>query len=112
MGEGLLSPSIKRGPPHPSPLPDGERECTEPAATPALSSLLTAAAVRERCRMVHRWVADGRSAHFTLDEGKLPEVAGFVAQVTRAAYPDLRIPPHSRWRHFDAGSIDRWGALA
>ena len=30
--------------------------------------------------------------------------------VTRANYPDLRaIPPHARWRHFDAGGVDRLG---
>jgi hypothetical protein len=35
-----------------------------------------------------------------------------VAQVTREAYPALDIPYHSRWRHFCAGGIDRWGKLA
>ena len=27
--------------------------------------------------------------------------------MTRARYPDLRIPFHSRWRHFEAGGVDR-----
>ena len=71
-----------------------------------------AAAVRERCGMVYRWVADGRSPHFTLDESRLTAVAGYVADVTRDAYPDLKIPYHSRWRHFSAGGVDRWGELA
>ena len=62
--------------------------------------------------MVYRWVADGRSRHFTLDESRLPAVAGYVADVTREAYPDLKIPYHSRWRHFSAGGVDRWGELA
>jgi hypothetical protein len=77
-----------------------------------LAKLNDAAAVRERCGMVHRWVADGRSPHFTLDESRLAVVAAYVADVTREAYPDLTIPYHSRWRHFSAGGIDRWGALA
>jgi hypothetical protein len=81
-------------------------------APPELAHLLTAAAVRERCRMVHDWVASGRSPHFTLDHARLDRVAAYVAEVTRAAYPDLKVPPHSRWRHFSAGGIDRWGALA
>jgi hypothetical protein len=68
--------------------------------------------VRERCGLVYRWVAEGRSPHFFLDEALLPRVADYVADVTRAAYPDLKIPYHSRWRHFSAGGIDRWGALA
>jgi hypothetical protein len=78
---------------------------------PELARLYRAAAVRERCRLVHRFVADGRSPHFTLDESKLPAIAAYVAEVTRAAYPDLTIPYHSRWRHFSAGGVDRWGAL-
>jgi hypothetical protein len=47
-----------------------------------------AAAVRERCGMVYRWVADGRSPHFTLDESRLTAVASYVAGVTRDTYPD------------------------
>jgi len=77
-----------------------------------LAKLNDAAAVRERCAMVHRWVADGRSPHFALDESRLGAVAAYVADVTREAYPDLKIPYHSRWRHFSAGGIDRWGELA
>jgi len=77
-----------------------------------LAKLNDAAAVRERCGMVHRWVGDGHSPHFTLDESRLAAVAAYVADVTREAYPDLKIPYHSRWRHFSADGIDRWGALA
>jgi Protein of unknown function (DUF1688) len=81
------------------------------AAAP-LAKLRNAAAVRERCGLVHDWVAAGRSQHFTLDEQRLADVARYVAGVTRTAYPDLKIPPHSRWRHFSAGGIDRWPSIA
>src|SRR5882724_8665631 len=77
-----------------------------------LTKLNDAAAVRERCGMVHRWAADGRSPHFALDESRLAAVAAYVADVTREAYPDLKIPYHSRWRHFSAGAIDRWSTLS
>jgi hypothetical protein len=77
-----------------------------------IARLRSAAAVRERCALVHRWVAEGRSPHFSLDESKLPRVADFVAEVTRVAYSDLKIPYHSRWRHFSVAGIDRWAALA
>jgi hypothetical protein len=76
-----------------------------------LRALRSATAVRERCAVVCRYVAEGRSPHFTLNESRLDAVAAYVAEVTRAAYPDLRIPCHSRWRHFSAGGIDRWAAL-
>jgi hypothetical protein len=79
---------------------------------PGLAELHTAAAVRERCALVYRWVADGHSPHFSLEESRIPSVADYVADVTREAYPDLKIPYHSRWRHFSAGGIDRWSGLA
>jgi hypothetical protein len=76
-----------------------------------LLALRSAAAVRERCGRVHQWVAQGRSRHFALDETALDATAARVAHVTQSTYPDLVIPPHSRWRHFSAGQCDRWGAL-
>jgi hypothetical protein len=32
--------------------------------------------------------------------------------VTRAAYPDLRVPFHARWRHFEVGGRDRWAPVS
>jgi hypothetical protein len=78
----------------------------------AIAALRSADAVRERCRMVHDWVAQGRSPHFTIEPDRLGAVADAVAQVTREAYPDLRIPYHSRWRHFVVGGADRWREMA
>jgi hypothetical protein len=77
-----------------------------------IAKLRSAAAVRERCKVVHRFVADGHSRCFTLEESRLEAVADYVAAVTREAYPNLVIPYHSRWRHFAAGGIDRWRKLA
>jgi len=37
--------------------------------------------------------------------------AALVAELTRARYPDLVIPYHSRWRHFEAGGVDRLAQL-
>jgi Protein of unknown function (DUF1688) len=77
-------------------------------ALPGLAHLRTAAAVRERCRMVYDFTAAGRSAHFTIEQARIGAVAAYVSEVTRDAYSDLKIPFHSRWRHFAAGGIDRW----
>jgi hypothetical protein len=93
-------------------MQDDSKRSTGGKTALALAKVRDAAAVRERCHLVHRWVADGRSPHFTLDESRLGAVAAYVADVTREAYPDLKIPYHSRWRHFSAGGIDRWSALA
>ena len=81
-------------------------------AAAELATLRNATAVRERCRLVCDWVRAGHSQHFALNELRMADVAAYVAEVTRAAYPDLKIPPHSRWRHFSAGGIDRWAMIA
>lgn len=39
-------------------------------------------------------------------------MAEFVQATIRDRYPDLDIPFHSRWRHFEVGGIDRWQALS
>jgi ABC-type Fe3+ transport system substrate-binding protein len=54
------------------------------------AKLRSAAAVRERCEMVYRFVADGHSPYFSIDASRLDGVADYVAGVTREAYPDLK----------------------
>jgi hypothetical protein len=77
----------------------------------AVRRLRQPATIRERCAAVTRWVADGRSTHFTLQRERLDEVADRVATLTRSRFPTLQVPFHSRWRHFEAGGIDRKGEL-
>lgn len=77
----------------------------------AIRVLHSPATVRARCAAITAAVADGRSAHFTLARARLPDVARRVARVTRERFPDLKIPLHSRWRHFEAGGVDRRGEL-
>jgi hypothetical protein len=54
---------------------------------------------------------EGGSAEFVVDDARLDSAAAEVAAVTRARYPSLEIPFHSRWRHFEAGGVDRRDAL-
>ncbi len=75
--------------------------------TDAASVLRNPATIRQRCGNILRAVADGRSSHFVLDRSRLDYTAGRVEEVTRAAYPTLQIPYHSRWRHFEVGGVDR-----
>jgi len=65
----------------------------------------------ERCKNILQAVEEGRSRHFTLNRSQLDEVARRVEHVTRQNYPSLRIPYHSRWRHFEAGGLDRKAEL-
>lgn len=75
----------------------------------AAHSLLSASAVRDRA---HAMLALGdRLPHFRLDLSRLDSVADLVIDTTRAAYPTLKIPFHSRWRHFDIDGFDYWHEL-
>lgn len=80
--------------------------------SPELAALRSPAAVRARSHQVLDYVREGRSPHFSVDLAALDGVADYVADVTRQDYPSLDIPYHSRWRHFDAGGVARWEALA
>ena len=84
---------------------------SQPASS-AAQRLLSAAAVRERARQLLRAGLEDRLGHFTLDLDRLDGCADEVVATIRANYPDLKIPFHARWRHFSAGGVDRWGAVA
>jgi Protein of unknown function (DUF1688) len=77
----------------------------------ALRQLRTPETIRERCRAITAAVTEGRSQHFTIQRSRLPEVAERVAALARKRFPDLKIPYHSRWRHFEAGGVDRKAEL-
>ncbi len=83
-----------------------------PAASAAVAWLRTPGAVRERCNALFALAERDALPHFALDLGRLDAAANLVAEVTWRDYPDRAIPYHSRWRHFEAGGIDRWRGLA
>src|ERR1041385_6074961 len=89
-----------------------EPSMNDPLPPRRVTDLLTARAVRERCAEVAGEAIAGRSAYFRWHGERLPAVADYVVDVIRERYPDLRVPFHSRWRHFEVGGIDRWGKLA
>lgn len=81
------------------------------AAVAAAQLLRTTQAVRDRSRQLLTRARRGESTWFAVDEGFLETAAREVEQVTRERYPKLHIPFHSRWRHFEAGGVDRRGQL-
>jgi hypothetical protein len=82
-----------------TPVPD-----THPAA-----ELLSATAVRAHCEEIFAHVVKGDSPHFSWHPEQMAATAAYVAEVIHERYPDLNVPYHSRWRHFEAGGVDRWG---
>lgn len=85
--------------PAPSVAADGPSE--------AAALLRSTTAIRERARRLLDRARAGESRWFTVDNAALIGAAEVVAEVTTRRYPDLKIPYHSRWRHFEAGGVDR-----
>ena len=76
-------------------------------AEAAARELRTTRAVRERCAQLLDRARSGDSAWFTVHDDAVGGAAREVADATRRRYPQLHIPFHSRWRHFEAGGVDR-----
>ena len=83
----------------------------EAEAQAAASVLRTTTAVRQRAAQLLVRARNGESSWFVVDDGFLDTAASEVVAATRARYPKLHIPLHSRWRHFEAGGIDRKAQL-
>ncbi|MDP2017639.1 URC4/urg3 family protein [Hydrogenophaga sp.] len=80
-------------------------------AAGAVNALRSTAAIRERAAALLARARAGESTHFTVDDAALASAARTVAELTRQRFPDLRIPYHSRWRHFEAGQVNRVARL-
>jgi hypothetical protein len=76
--------------------------------TDDVAYLLSARAVRERAGAMLALAEAGKLQSFSVNWGALDQVVARVLATTRAHHPDVtKIPPHSRWRHFDVGGVDR-----
>ena len=95
----------------PDPSPTAVPETLDGPPKDVLRTLRDPATIRLRCAEVTRAVENNVSPHFTLDRTRLDDVAARVEAVIRRRFPDLRIPLHSRWRHFEAGGVDRRAEL-
>ncbi|KIO28293.1 hypothetical protein M407DRAFT_71964 [Tulasnella calospora MUT 4182] len=73
-------------------------------------------AIRERCTRVHNLAQRDKLEYFEYHAEKESEVIDFCSQIIQRDFGTdySKIPPHSRWRHFDVGRprvqplIDSW----
>ncbi|MCG8417820.1 MAG: URC4/urg3 family protein [Proteobacteria bacterium] len=77
----------------------------------AIAYLRSPQAIRERSGAIFDAGMRGDLAHFHIELDRLDTAARRVIATTRAAYPDLAIPYHSRWNHFRIGGVDRLAQL-
>ncbi len=80
-------------------------------AIEAAEALRSTVAVRERAGQLLARARNGDSSWFAVDDGKLDAAANEVVAATRKHYPKLNVPLHSRWRHFEAGGVNRKAQL-
>jgi hypothetical protein len=76
-----------------------------------IAYLRTPVAIRERCDRLFTLAGADELQHFRCDLTQLDKVANYVIKVMRDEYPDLNIPFHSRWRHFEVGNVPRIAEL-
>lgn len=75
-------------------------------AAQAVALLRNPATIRARATHLLARAREGRSEHFRVCDSAVAPAAALVARITRERYPG-QIPPHSRWRHFEAAGVDR-----
>ena len=80
-------------------------------ANDAVALLRRTSTIRERANALLARARQGESEWFTIRDEALNAAAQTVAEVTRQRYPGGDIPFHSRWRHFEAGGVDRRAGL-
>ena len=73
----------------------------------AIAELRSTQTIRKHAQGLLARARRGESPWFSVNDGALVTAATLVAELTQARYPDLKIPYHSRWRHFEAGGVDR-----
>jgi hypothetical protein len=79
-------------------------------AEAAAASLRSTVAIRQRCGQLLERARRGESAWFEVVDDKIEAAAREVAELTHRRF-GKRVPFHSRWRHFEAGGVDRRAQL-
>ena len=91
-------------------MPEPKSDLLAMKNTP-IAGLRSTKTIRTRAQGLLARARRGESAWFSINDGAMATTAALVAELTQARYPDLQIPYHSRWRHFEAGGIDRASQL-
>ena len=71
------------------------------------SPLMQAATIRSRSAAITQWVEAGHSPWWTVQRDRIAHAARDVAALTLERFPNLKVPFHSRWRHFETQGQDR-----
>ena len=70
--------------------------------------LLSSSEVRARCHQIGEMAVNGNANWFVVNEPRFKRCVDLVKDSCLKNYPDLKIPLHSRWRHFVVDGKDLW----
>ncbi|KTD42466.1 URC4/urg3 family protein [Legionella quateirensis] len=76
-----------------------------------LQTLKDPATIRSQAHRLLALAKQDQLDFFAVNPEKMMPTASYIIDVIMQNYPDLNVPYHSRWRHFEAGGIDRVKAL-
>jgi hypothetical protein len=68
--------------------------------------------IRKQSQRLLDFARQHKLHHFTVNDKNMAATADFVLDVMQDQYPTLAIPYHTRWRHFEAGGINRMPDLS
>ncbi len=71
-------------------------------------SIMSASAVRQRCTQIGEIAVSGQANWFSINDEKFDQCVRMVQHTCKRNYPDLKIPLHSRWRHFELPGKNLW----
>ena len=64
--------------------------------------------MRDRCSAIGHLCEAGKGKYFSVQSDNLQGCIDLVVEECRNNYPDLNMPYHSRWRHFELADVDLW----
>lgn len=77
----------------------------------AIVYLRTPQAIRDRCHSLLNKAIQGELQHFDCNLDRLSPTVDYVLDTLTDVYPQLNVPFHSRWRHFDVGGTPRLSVM-
>ncbi len=89
------------------PAEEGKADAMSEAQS-QVAHLRTLGSIRPRCKRILERCISGKSKNFRCNLDRIVDVADRVVAAIRRDYATLQeIPFHSRWRHFEAGAVNR-----
>ncbi|AMP89194.2 TPA: DUF1688 family protein [Legionella pneumophila] len=63
--------------------------------------------IRAQSHRILNLAKQNQLAHFSLNPEKMTTTASYIVDIITSRYPELDIPYHSRWRHFEMDGLPR-----